>query len=383
MRWITFTLWLAMVGGLSLGVPFAAAQPGESAEPLASPSAAPEAAAPDTTGSADTADPTGAAADPPGTVARAMEANVPETGNHIIDGAMDTLIRSVGRVVDGFIGNLPMLAIGVVILLLTGVVAGFAQRISKRAFARARLRQSLRDLFTHLIYIAIWFLGLLIALGVVFDFGMGELVATAGLVSIAIGFAFQDIFENFFAGILILWRFPFEPGDFIEIESENIEGRVEEIWIRMTLIRLTTGELVTVPNSTVYKSPIRILTNRDVRRMSVECGVAYGEDVTEAREVIRKAVTDCSTVREDHPIQVFLTGFGDSSMDYEIAWWCGATPVQQRESRDQVVEAIKKSLDAAGIEIPYPYRVLTFTRNEPLIYEQLGRAAAANENGAS
>ena len=60
-------------------------------------------------------------------------------------------------------------------------------------------------------------------------------------------------------------------------------------------------------------------------------------------------------------------------MDFEVTWWTGAKPVEQRESRDEVVEAVKRGLDEAGIEIPYPYRTLTFTDNEPLIYRQLGR----------
>lgn len=317
-----------------------------------------------------------------GEISEGIQKVVPQTGVDSVDSATATLSKAVGDLVENMIEHLPQLAIGLLVLLITIFIAGLAQRISRRAFGRVRLRQSLRDLFSHLIYIAVWFIGILIVLGIVFPgFGMGELIATAGLVSIAIGFAFQDIFENFFAGILILWRFPFEPGDFIEIESENIMGKVEDIWIRMTLIRLTTGELVTVPNSTVYKSPIRILTNRTTRRQSVTCGVAYGEDVTEARKVIRAAMEQCKTVRKDHLIEVILTDFGSSSMDFEIAWWCGAVPLDQRSSRDEVIEAVKKALDAAGIEIPYPYRVLTFTKNEPLIYEKLS-GATSDKDGA-
>jgi small-conductance mechanosensitive channel len=303
-----------------------------------------------------------------------------------IDSAVDTLSQAVGDLLEAFIERLPQMAIAVLVLLFAGFLASMLQRVARRVFGRMRLRHSLRDLFAHLIYIVVWFVGLIVAAGIIFPgFGVAELVATAGLVSIAIGFAFQDIFENFFAGILILWRFPFEPGDFIEIESENIVGRVEDIWIRATLIRLTTGELVTVPNSTVYKSPIRILTNRDARRQSLACGVAYGEDVAQAREVIRKAVHACETVRDDHPVDIFLTGFGASSMDFDVTWWTGPTPYDQRRSRDEVVQAVKQALDAAGIEIPYPYRTLTFTRNEPLIYETLrrvGQAPNAERDGA-
>ncbi|MGE9296715.1 MAG: mechanosensitive ion channel family protein [Puniceicoccales bacterium] len=310
----------------------------------------------------------------------AIERAIPDTGNKTIDETMETFSDAVGDMAESLIRHLPQIFLSFIGLIFTAIAASAVQRIVKRILDQINFRRSLRDLFAQLVYTAVWFIGVLIACGILFPgFGIGELVATAGLLTIAIGFAFQDIFENFFAGILILWRFPFEVGDYIEIESENIEGCVEDILIRMTLIRLTTGELVTVPNATVYKSPIRILTNQKTRRITFTCGVAYGEDVGEAREVIRKAVSGCETVNKDKPIQIFLTEFGASSMDFEVTWWSGAKPVEKRASRNEVIEAVKRALDGAGIEIPYPYRVLTFTKNEPLIYEKMieaGRAEA-------
>jgi len=299
-----------------------------------------------------------------------------------LDGVFHTLNESVIKLIDSIIARLPQLAIAFFVLILTAILASIARRLARGILAKAKLRQSLRDLFTIFIGLCVWFVGLVVIAGIVFPgFGMGQLVATAGLVSIAVGLAFQDIFENFFAGILILWKFPFEPGDFIEIEAEGIVGKVEDIEIRMTLVRLTTGELVTVPNATVYKSPIRILTNQRSRRQTVEAGVAYGEDVGIARDVIHKAVESCETVHKNKPIEIFLTGFGASSMDYEVTWWCGPTPLEQRRSCDEVVEAVKRGLDEAGIEIPYPYRTITFTKNEPLIYQTLGRNAPPEDAG--
>lgn len=314
----------------------------------------------------------------PDELAEQLEEMVPETGHDSLDSALDTLAGAVGNLAEGFVRHLPQLLIAALVLAFTGVAASLAKRLAVRLVGRFRLRSSLRDLCGQLALIGSWLAGLMVASGIVFpSFGFAELAASAGLLSIAVGFAFQDIFENFFAGVLILWRFPFEPGDFIEIESEGIVGKVEEIWIRMTLIRLTTGELVTVPNATVYKSPIRILTDKDRRRLTVDCGVAYGEDVGEARRVIREAVGACDSVHGESPIQIFLKGFGASSMDFEVTWWTGPTPLDQRESRDEVIEAVKRALDDAGIEIPYPYRVLTVSKNEPLIYEKLAGAPQA------
>ena len=97
------------------------------------------------------------------------------------------------------------------------------------------------------------------------------------------------------------------------------------------------------------------------------CGVAYDVDLNEARTVISKAVEGCETVEQgDHPIQIFAQEFGDSSINFEVTWWTGSAPVEQRRSRDEVVTAVKRALDCAGLEIPFPYRTLTFKEPLPL-----------------
>ena len=318
-----------------------------------------------------------------GAVEKLFENSVPKTGNEAVDESVGTLSKTLSGFIDGFISMLPQLVIALLVLVATAFLAQFLYKFSRRGFAKMRFKDSLRDLFGQLIYIGVWFLGLIIAAGIVFPgFGVAQLVTTAGLASIAIGFAFQDIFKNFFAGVSILWSFPFAVGDFIEVDGTDVKGRVEDIWIRMTLIRQTDEKLICVPNSTIYDNPVRVLTNHATRRQTVACGVAYGEDVGEARKVIKEAVARCKTVAKGKPIQIFLTGFGSSSMDFEVTWWAGSTPLQERESRDEVVESVKRALDDAGIEIPYPYRTLTFTPNEPLIMDTLRRAASgAGDNG--
>lgn len=324
---------------------------------------------------------------PSGDLSRHLTGWTPQTGYSGVDAATRTLVKSLGDLLEGIIENLPELVIALIVLMITAGVARLLYNGSRKLFGRLRLKPNLRDLFGQLVYIAAWFIGLVVAAGIVFpSFGFAEIAATAGLASIAIGFAFQDIFANFFAGILILWRFPFRAGDFIEIEGTQVAGKVEDVWIRMTLIRQVDGSLQCVPNSTVYKNPVRVLTSRSVRRQTVICGIAYGESIADGRKVMQQVVEACSTVEKNQPVQIFAQAFGASSIDFEVTWWCGATPLEQRKSRDEVVEAVKRGLDDAGIEIPYPYRTLTFTKNEPLIAEALRgigrRESEARGNGS-
>lgn len=286
--------------------------------------------------------------------------SAPKDLGEVANSIQDTLLG----IWSDFVEHLPYLAGGLIILFLSWILTAAVNRTGKRLMRHSRVRQSIKDLVIRLIIIGVWVLGLLLSAMVIFP-GLtpAKALGGLGLVSIAVGLAFKDIFENFFAGILILLRFPFEVGDYIE--CEGILGDVEEVSIRMTKIRKTTGELVVVPNSFLFKNPVNVLTNRGHRRVTVITGIAYGEDVAESVAVIESAVKDCDTVMKDRPIQVFPQAFGNSGIDIEVAWWTEPRPVDVRRSRGEVVTEIKRALDAAGIEIPFPYRTLTF--KEPLV----------------
>ena len=271
---------------------------------------------------------------------------------------------------------LPQMTIALVVLCLTFGLSRLGAMVVSRVLGRMRLRRSLIEVLQMLVSTGIWLLGIMIAATIIFpSLTPGKIMTAVGLGSIAIGFAFKDIFENFIAGMLILFREPFRLNDHIECES--IEGRVEEITIRDTHVRQTDGQRIVMPNAMLFKSPVIVRTDRDIRRTTIICGVAYGEDVDEAREVIRKAVTGVDTVHDDQPIQIFAQAFGASSIDFEVTWWTGSKPVDIRTSRDQVVAAVKRALDDAGIEIPFPYRTLTF--KEDLRIEKTSPAAPENE----
>ena len=278
--------------------------------------------------------------------------------------SMSTVGTSLSKLYQDFLLRLPFLIAGVGILILTWLASIALKFLLARLLdSRKHIRWSLKDLIKQLATISLWIVGLLLATVVVFP-GMtpAKALTVLGLGSVAIGFAFKDIFENFFAGVLILWKYPIEKGDVIE-HADNV-GKVEEITIRNTLIRKPDGELVVAPNASLFKSNVEVLTNRPKRRVRIMCGVAYSEDVGEAREVIRDAVSGCESISGKKSVEVFANEFADSSINFEIAWWTGSAPVEIRKSRDEVIEAVKKALDDASIEIPFPYTTLTF--KEPL-----------------
>ncbi len=280
-----------------------------------------------------------------------------------VEAASQTLQQTILGIWYDFIAHTPYIAVAIFILLLTGVASMLISKLVGNVTKRSKMRGSLRELAQRILRIVVWILGILLAAMVVFP-GLtpAKALGGLGLASVAIGFAFKEIFENFFAGILLLWKYPFEKGDFIK--CEDILGRVENISVRMTELRRSDGELVVLPNSFLFKNPVFVLTHEKSRRMQIMTGVAYSEDARAALLIIQKAVESCELVLKEKEVQVFLHGFGNSSMDIEVSWWADPTPLGERKSRSEVVGAIKQALDDADIEIPFPYRTLTF--NEPL-----------------
>ena len=258
---------------------------------------------------------------------------------------------------------LPQLLGAIGVLVLTWLVAKTAQRLVVWVTRGHRLRPSLIELLKNLTAIGTWVLGLLLAMTILFpEMSPTDLATALGVGSIAIGFAFKDVFENFIAGVFVLSREPMRLGDYIT--CADVEGKVERITIRDTHLRRADGQLTIMPNAVLLKSPVEIRTDLEKRRVSLIVGVAYGEDVDQSRFTIHAAVRPLKTVDADRDVDVFANAFSSSSIDFEVTWWTISTPYEVRRSRDEVVTAIKAALDDAGIEIPFPHRTLTF--KEPL-----------------
>lgn len=277
---------------------------------------------------------------------------------------LQILLNQLTEMSREIVAALPQLLIALIVISVTYLVTIFTSSLVKRLLKRSNLRPSLKNLLKILLSLGIWVFGIMIAAVIAFpNLTPTKILAGLGIGSVAIGFAFKDVFENFLAGIIILLRREMRIGDFIE--CDGLEGEVENILIRETHIRQTDGQLVIAPNSMLFKQPLTIRTDIDDRRTTIICGIAYDEDVDKARDVISNAVKSCSTVRQDkRPIQIFAQEFADSSINFEVTWWTGSNPLDIRQSRDEVISSVKRELDQAGIEIPFPYRTLTFS--EPL-----------------
>ena len=289
-----------------------------------------------------------------------------------------TITKQVELMWVGFISVLPNLVLALVVVIFTWLLARGAVRIANRLIGRAQVRQDLKNLTALCVRIGIWIFGLLVAAAIAIPgFTPAGMIAGLGVGALAIGFAFQDIFENFLAGVLIMLRDKMNIGDLIEVEG--VVGKVEKITLRETHVRQLSNELTIMPNSMIFKNSVKILTDATIRRDELMVGVAYDTDLDAAEAAIRRAFErDIPGIVADRPVGVFAREFGGSSIDWLVQWWSeSSAPRDMRDVRTAVMKSIKTEFDAQGIDIPFP--IVTNMFPEPL---QLARSQAKTANDA-
>ncbi len=270
-----------------------------------------------------------------------------------------TVIESLKDLVGQGVKLIPAILTALVIIMLTRYVSQFTRQLSHRIGRKTIKSHSLQLLFSQTTHVLTWIIGVVIASVVAFPgLNLGDVVATLGLGSVAIGFAFQDIFKNFLAGILLLIQEPFKMGDQIIVES--FEGTVERIDVRTTQIRTYQGEQILIPNATIFTSAVQVRTAFETRRTDLGVGVDYNTPLSTAIQILEKAIASVDGVLNEPKIEIDLLGFGDSSIDFAIRYWTKPKQALVRRTQTKAMVIIKQELDKAGISIPYPIRTLYF-----------------------
>ncbi len=273
-----------------------------------------------------------------------------------VDANAGSIWKTVDKMLDGFLAMLPLLVAGILIFLVLLFVAKGVRSVAERAIGRSA-DKSAAIAIGRLVYVMMIALAVLVAVTIMFPtMTPGRLISVLGVGSVAIGFAFKDIFQNLLAGILILLRHPFRVGD--EITSGEFTGTVEAIETRATFIRTYDGRRVIIPNSDVYTKPVTVISAYDILRSEYDVGIGYGDDLGEAKEIALQAVKSVEGVLEDPAPDVLVWDLAESSKNIRIRWWSKPVRGQVVETRDRVLKAVAEALTKSGIDLPFPTQVL-------------------------
>lgn len=277
-----------------------------------------------------------------------------------IENASDLVLEKLETWITELIRMLPNIGLAILIVVLGYFLARILTNLFKKVMLRVTRHNALLSLATNVVYVVIILIALFIALGVLdLDKTVTSLLAGAGIIGLALGFAFQDIAANFMSGVFMAVRKPFREGDIIETQEKM--GVVTEMNLRATLVRSFQGQYHIIPNKDVFQNTISNYSRDGKRRIDLEVGVSYGDDLEKVKRVTLEAVKSIDTVLQDHDISLYYSEFGDSSINFTVRFWVNfLKQTDFLQAKSDAIMAVKKAYDENDIMIPFPIRTLDF-----------------------
>lgn len=264
----------------------------------------------------------------------------------------------------GFVASIPRIILAVFLAFFFYYLGRTVRRGMAKTANGDTSHRTLNVALGRLAHGGIAVVGLLFAIAAAFPgFTPGNLIGALGIGGIAVGFAFKDIFENFFSGILILITRPFRIGD--QIIYDKYEGTVEDIHIRATWLKTYDGRRVVIPNSDLFKNAVTVNTAFESRRFEYDFKLRSGDGVALAKTIIGRVLEETKDVLSDPKPNVVITAFDESSVLLKALWWTRSRMGDALTAQDHVLSSVRKALDAEGIELPAPARQILVQEPPP------------------
>ncbi len=253
------------------------------------------------------------------------------------------------------IGGQPITLGTLLAAVLVLVVAMWISFLGQRAIARPLARRSVQEGTSAAIRRLFHYVVMLIAVGIALDtvgISLGALFAAGAIFAIGLGFAMQNIAQNFVSGVILLIERSIKPGDVLEVDGMVV--MVDRMGIRATLVRSRDDEELIVPNSVLVQSTVKNFTLRTpLYRLRANVGVSYGSDMALVFRTLSAAAESLSwRIPKKEPV-ILMTGFGSSSVDFEVSVWID-DPWNARRSTSKLYDAIWWALKRADITISFP-----------------------------
>jgi len=289
------------------------------------------------------------------------------------------LIEKMQHTFEETILLLPNIAMSFIVALLGFFIVRFIQDKTKKLLFRQLENHSMSIIMSKVIALLLSVGLLFMILGILhLDKLLTSLLATAGVLGLAIGLALQEPLTNAFSGIMLSIKQRLRIGDIID--SNGYFGIVKEINLRSTIVHTPAGQVVTIPNKSVIQNPIVNYSFLGKRRVELNCGISYAENLDQVEAVVRNTLENVEHLGNE-PAEFFYTEFGDSSINFCVRFW--VDEVNQKtyfEARSEALRKIKQAFDRENILIPFPIRTLDFgIKGGQTLHEQMLEIGSTNE----
>lgn len=260
---------------------------------------------------------------------------------------------------NGTITMLPNFIVAVVVVIFFALMSRLMRKLINRTLVQLSVQSALNRLVVNIINLVVLGIGILLALSAL---NMENVVSTAlagaGIIGIALGFAFQEITANFFSGIILAVRQPFRVGSWLETNGHYGVATHIDLWT--TVLRNPQGQQVIIPNKDVLQS-ILVNYSQNRRRVDLEVGISYGDLLPRVREISIAAVETVPQRLKDSTVELHFTAFGDSSINFVVQYWINFQNEQDYlRAVSEGIMRLKAAYNEHDITIPFPIRTLDF-----------------------
>ncbi len=244
----------------------------------------------------------------------------------------------------------------VLVVVIATIISRYTRRfLQKRVFPRFHIEAGLQYTLLRLVHYVIIALGVLYAMKIGFSVDLTSVAVIVGFLSVGIGFGLQYVASDIASGFILLFERPVGIGDWVALDG-GIEGRVERISLRSTLIITNENMAVIMPNSKLVQNKfVNYSYGSQLVRLNIPVGVAYASDLDKVSEALLEAARSVKEVLSEPAPGVHFAEFGDSSLDLQIRVWINE-PRDHTTIRSKVNFAIERSFRKHNIEIPFPQR---------------------------
>jgi len=261
-----------------------------------------------------------------------------------------------------FVGFIPELASAVLLVGVFWLLMLIVRRLVTGALRRANVPDTVQNLMSRFVKYAIILVAAL-TIAAQLHINVTSMVAGLGIAGLAVSFAAQDTIANIISGITLVIDRPFTEGDWVQIG--NTHANVKQLRLRTTVLNTFDGEIIVIPNQSISQEKVVNYTLTPRARVRVPIGIAYKEDIREARRVMLSTVEGDERLESDPEPVVIVTDLGDSSVNLELRFWA-TDALQKFPLTWEYTEKCKRALDEADIEIPFPHRQLFLEHSEGL-----------------
>ncbi len=268
---------------------------------------------------------------------------------------MEESARNATEQVIAVISTYGLNVLGAIVILIVGyIAAGWAARLTSTALGKSpRVDDTIRYFVASLVRYGVI---IFTVLAVLARFGVEttSFIAVLGAAGLAIGLAFQGTLSNVAAGFMLLLFRPFRVGQFIE--AAGVAGTVESVTLFMTKLNTPDNVHIIVPNGQLWGAAVKNFSHNDTRRVDINVGIGYDDDIGKALQVLKDLVSGDSRVKGEPEPMVMTTALGDSAVNLQIRIWCAASDYWPLYF--DLTRKVKETLDGAGITIPFPQRTI-------------------------